>query len=286
MKKLSDGKEETHTYSGEYEIFPGTDLDDVISRMREIVAERLSKMEEAIGSGWVLVEIVDVKAHFASFTPLQGSSYVEPPDCITNKKAVINMLNTTDNECFKWCITRALNPIGKDSGRITHRLCEQSKIFDWTGVNFPTTFEDISKFEHNNQVSVKVLGCDDETKDIVHLRSGNGRYKLAVTLLPFEGHYCVVKNMSRLTSRQLVNNTVYFCDYCCYTHRKKDVVLKPQEQCTGDNVREPEQVMLKKGSTVKFKNYERTVEQPFVIYADFESRLKFTDVKKGKGTTL
>ena len=39
------------------------------------------------------------------------------------------------------------------------------------------------------------------------------------------------------------------------------------------------------GENVRFKNYERTVEQPFVVYADFESCLAQIDVKKGKSTT-
>ena len=43
--------------------------------------------------------------------------------------------------------------------------------------------------------------------------------------------------------------------------------------------------MPKKGSTVSFKNFERTVEQTFVIYANFESRLRSTDEKKGRSTT-
>ena len=241
-------------------------------------------MEAAVGSGWVLLKILSVKLHFATFKPLRGSSYIELPSWIKNKKAVVNILNKSDNECFKWCVTRALHPIGKNQERLTSKLREQSKIFDWTGVNFPTTFEDISRFEKNNNVSVKVLGCDDETKEIIYVRNGKGRYKLAVTLLLFEGHYCVVKNISRLTSRQIVDNKVYFCDYCCFTHREKLAVLKHQESCTGE-VLEPERIMPKKGSTVSFKNFKRTVEQPFVIYADFESRLRSTDEKKGSSTT-
>ena len=252
--------------------------------LRETISELMSKMEAAVGSGWTLLRIVNVKLRFATFKPLRGSSFVELPSWIKNKYAVINISNKTDNECFKWSVTRALHPIGRNPDRLTKKLREQSKIFDWTGVYFPTTFEDISRFKKNNKVSVKVLGCDDEAKEIIYLRNGKGRYKLAVTLLLFEGHYCVVKNMSRLSSRQLGDNAVYFCDYCCYTHRKKDTVLKHQELCTGE-VMELERVMPKEGSTVKFKNYERTVENPFVVYADFESKLKPTCEKKGGSTT-
>ena len=148
MRMLNNEMEDTHTfYSGEFEIFPGTDFDAVIEKMKKNIFENFEKMETAVGSGWALVKIRNLKLHFAEFKTLEGSSYVELPDWIKNKKAVINILNTTDSECFKWCITRAMNPIGKNQNLITKKLREQSKIFDWTGVNFPTSFEDISRFE-------------------------------------------------------------------------------------------------------------------------------------------
>ena len=218
---------------------------------------------------------------------MKGSRYVELPDWIKNKKAVINILNKTDNEYFKWCITRAMNPVGKGKKEnlITKKLREKSELFDWTGVSFPTSFEDISRFEENNKISVKVLGCDQETKDIVHFRNGNGRYKLAVTLLLFEGRYCLVRNMSRLASRQSRDGMTYFCDYCSFSNQVREKVFKHQESCSGE-VFEPECVFPSPGSFLKFKNCERSAEQPFVIYADFESRLHPTFDRKGIFTRL
>ena len=287
MRMLNDGREDTHTfYSGEFEIFPGTDLDDVIEKMKKNIFEKFEKMETAVGSGWALIKIQNLKLHFAEFKPMKGSSFVDLPDWIKKKKAVINILNKNDNECFKWCVTRAMNPLGKrkKENLLTKKLREQSKIFDWTGVNFPTSFEDIGRFEKNNLISVKVLGCDDSRREIVHLRNGNGRYKLAVTLLLFEEHYCLVRNVSRLASRQSRDGITYFCDFCSFSNRAKEKVLKHQGSCSGE-VLEPERVFPEPGTFLKFKNCERSAEQPFVIYAVFESRLKPMFEKKGGGTT-
>ena len=204
--------------------------------MFQRISEKFEKMETAVGSGWTLVKIQSLKLHFAEFKTLKGSSYVELPDWIKSKRAVINILNPTDNEYFKWCITRSVNPIGKGKKEnlITKKLRKQSELFDWTGLNFPTSFEDISRFEKNNLISVKVLGCDEETKEITHLRNGNGRYKFVVTLLLFEGHYCLVRNMSRLASRQSRDGITYFCDFCSFSNSVKSVVLKHQESCNGE----------------------------------------------------
>ena len=98
MRKTSHAKEAIHTFhSGEFEILQGTDIGEIILKMRETISERLSKMEASVGSGWVLLKIVNVKLHFANFKPLRGSSFVELPSWIKNKKAVVNILNKSDN---------------------------------------------------------------------------------------------------------------------------------------------------------------------------------------------
>ena len=284
MKKHSDGKEASHAfYFGEFEIFSGTNLDDVIEGMKKVIFEKFEKMETFVGSGWTLVKVQGLKLHFAEFKTFKGSSFVELPEWIKNKKAVVNILNTTYNECFKWCITRAMHPIGKKQNIITKKLREQSKIFDWTGVSFLTSFGEIDQFEKNNEISVKVLGC--EQQQIVHLRNGNGRYKLAVTLLLFEDHFWLVKNMSRLASRQSRDGITYFCDFCSFSNQVRQNVLEHQESCNGGPL-EPEREFPKPGTFLRFKNHERNVEIPFVIYADFESRLQPMLEKKGDSTTL
>ena len=298
MAKLGeDYKEDIFSfYSGEYEIFPGTDLNDVIRQMENTIVGRFVKLEQAVGSGWTLIGIMDVKMHFANYQPLSGSGYVKLPKKILAKKAVINIENKGDGRCFLDAMTVSLYPAAGIMGRVTPKLREQSRIFDVTNVSFPTTFDDIKVFEKNNSISVKVLGWDANTKEVVHLRSGNGRYKIAATLFLYEDHYCCVRNPSRLLSRQLGDEASHFCEHCCFNHRNKKAVEKHQEQCgkekgegseeTESNARKIyEAIMPDPNTKVRFKNYERTIEQPFFITADFESRLPTIEVKRGKGTT-
>ena len=112
-------------YSGEFEIFPGTDLNDILKQMESTIMERFAKLEQAVGSGWSLIGIIDVKMHFANYQPLAGSSYVKLPKVIRDKGAVVNIGNKDDNECFKYAVTQALNPVAKNAGRITKELKEQ-----------------------------------------------------------------------------------------------------------------------------------------------------------------
>jgi len=43
-------------------------------------------------------------------------------------------MENKDDQCFKWSITRALNPVERDTERITKILKVQSKKLNWVGI--------------------------------------------------------------------------------------------------------------------------------------------------------
>ena len=76
------------------------------------------------------------------------------------KKAIINLRND-DDECFKWAITQALNPVENHPERIDRKHRETSKTLNWEGLKFPVNLSDINKFEnHNSSISVDVFGYE------------------------------------------------------------------------------------------------------------------------------
>ena len=93
------------------------------------------------------------------YLPLGGSSYIPLPKFLAAKKAIINLKNE-DDECFKWSITRALNPV-KNAERIDKKRREKSEVPNWDGLKFPVNLSDINKFEnHNSSISVNVFGYE------------------------------------------------------------------------------------------------------------------------------
>ena len=64
--------------------------------------------------------------HTVKYEPLGGSSYITLPKSLAAKKAIINLKNE-DDKCFKWAITRALNPVEIHPERIGRELRETSK---------------------------------------------------------------------------------------------------------------------------------------------------------------
>ena len=132
-------------------------LDKMIARIEEVLANF-----QQSGSNWVFQEIQRLEIHFANWQPIRGSTFMPLPAKLKNKKGVINIKNE-DNQCFKWCIARALNPVDQNSNRLTKELVKQSKSFNWKGLKFPVDLKQIKIFETNNpSISINVFGFEDE----------------------------------------------------------------------------------------------------------------------------
>ena len=113
--------------------------------------------------------------HTVKYEPLGGSSYIPLPDFLAAKKAIIN-IKTEDDECFKWAITVALNPVEiKQSERIDRKLRETSKILNYVSLKFLVNLIDINNFEnHKFSISVNLFGYE---KMVYPLRISEHNYK-------------------------------------------------------------------------------------------------------------
>ena len=96
------------------------DIEPELSMSRQEILNAIDKWVSE-GSGWV-IERID--SHYINVTlckPLNGSSYIELPTELRNSKnGLINMKNK-DEECFRWCHIRHLNPQIKYPERIKKR---------------------------------------------------------------------------------------------------------------------------------------------------------------------
>ena len=88
-----------------------TRSNDLFSKMKENVLKSLAKFQRQ-GSNWRFHSVLSLDLRTVKHEQLGGSSYIPLPDFLAAKKAKVNLKNEND-ECFKWAITRALNPIEK-----------------------------------------------------------------------------------------------------------------------------------------------------------------------------
>ena len=80
-------------------ITESTDPHEIYQEMIDEIEEEIQKVEEAEGSGWVFVEVKNLTLHTSIWDPVNAGSYIDLPEALKNKKAIINMKNQ-DNKCF------------------------------------------------------------------------------------------------------------------------------------------------------------------------------------------
>ena len=88
-----------------------TNSNKQFSKMKETDLESLARLQRQ-GSNSRFHSVLSLDLHTAKYEPLGGSSYIPLSAFPAAKKAIINLRNE-DDECFKWGITRALNPVEK-----------------------------------------------------------------------------------------------------------------------------------------------------------------------------
>ncbi|WP_171479370.1 hypothetical protein, partial [Acinetobacter baumannii] len=95
------------------EFFQGSDMDEMLS---EMFAHIKTQVEHPAlpKSGFTLDYIMHLDIDFHKLVLTRGASYIELPDWIALKKAVINPKNG-DNECFKWAVIAAVHHIDIDA---------------------------------------------------------------------------------------------------------------------------------------------------------------------------
>ena len=260
----------------------GTDENEIYITMTDTILERIANLingSSGGGSGWVFYKIIKLELHTVSYRPLIGNIWIPLPNELADKKAIINMKNK-DNKCFVWCVKRALNPTNNHPERIDKELMEKEDDLNMEGIECPVSLKDISKFEKQNpEISFTVLGFNE--KDKVHpLRVSEHIYirKHNIILLLIErdgvNHYCLVKNSSRLSSKQISAHKggTHICFRCLnpfWTHKSLE---KHWEYCRNHEAVKIN--MPEKGTILRFKHHERSEKLPFIIYADTEALIK------------
>ena len=110
------------------------------------------------GSGWTICSIDEHYLNTVVYEPMKGNSYIPLPVKLQNSaKGLINIKNK-DNECFRWCHIRYLNPQNKDPQRVKIIDKEMVPKLNYQGVEFPVNVKHYSKIEEQNSININVFG--------------------------------------------------------------------------------------------------------------------------------
>ena len=249
------------TVTGEYRVMSNEILENVANFQRR-------------GSGWIFRKVLSMDIHLNKYEPLSGSSYIPLPKVLQSKKAIVNVKNEEDNECFKWSITTAIYTAKDHPENISKQLKENSEKFNWDGINFPASFKDIDNFEKlNPSVSVNVFGYEKEVYPLRITKRANDKTINLLLISERENqHYCWIKNMSRLLTSQISKHRTrrFYCLRCLNSFYTAESLEKHDLYCSNHDVVKVE-LPNEENNTLSFNNYNKSMRVPFVVYADFEA---------------
>ena len=139
-----------------------TEVDDIEPELNMSRQEILNTIDKWVseGSGWVIDRIDNHYINVTTYKALNGSSYIELPMELRNpKKGLINIKNK-DDECFRWCHIRDLNPQTKDPQRIKRVDKQFIGELNYKEIEFPVSQKQYNKIEKQNSIRINVFGYE------------------------------------------------------------------------------------------------------------------------------
>lgn len=99
------------------------------------------------GSVWTIFSLDEHYINTVISNPLKGSSYIQLPKELRNsEKGLINLKNK-DDECFRWCHIRHLNPQETNPQRIKKSGEKMIEQLNYEGIEFPVAVKQYNKIE-------------------------------------------------------------------------------------------------------------------------------------------
>ena len=251
------------------------------SEINEVLQTSRQELMKAIGqwisegSGWAILSVDGQYVNLTKYEPLKGSSYVKLPTELKNpKKRFINLKNE-DNECFRWCHIRYLNPQEKDPQRIKKADRRYIKNLNYEGIDFPLSKKDYDKVEKQNRIRINVF-CYNDKRESFPIHLSKEKFEDEMNLLLIEKdenkHYVLIKDFNKfMYNKTKHKERKHFCMHCMQCFSSERVLNDHKEICIIINGMQAI-TMPKKGSNIlKYKDFHRQQAVPFVIYTDFEA---------------
>ena len=148
------------------------------------------------GSGWTIKSVDSHYLNIVKYKPMNGSSYIQLPSELRNSmKGLINMKNE-DNECFRWCHIRHLNPQEKYPQRIKKTDKQYVEKLDYSNIDFPVNVKHYNKIEKQNSININVFGYEDEQPYPIYVSKEKYENHMELLLITGEGEELIMGNPS------------------------------------------------------------------------------------------
>ena len=172
------------------------DIEPKLSMSRQEILNVIDKWVSE-GSGWVIDRIDSHYMNVTLYKPLNSSSYIELPTELRNpKKGLINIKNK-DDECFRWCHIRHLNPQEKDPQRIKKEDKKMINELNYDEIDFPLSQKHYNKVEKQNSIRTNVFGYENGQPFPIHISKETFEDQMNLLLITKDDkkHYVLIKRL-------------------------------------------------------------------------------------------
>ena len=256
-----------------------TKVDDIEPELNISRQEILNTIDKWVseGSGWVIDRIDSHYLNVTLYKPLNGSSYIKLPAKLRNsRKGLINIKNE-DNECFRWCHIRHLNPQEKNPQRIKKEDKKMINELNYDGINFPVSQKHHNKVEKQNSIRINVFGYENGQPFPIHISKETFEDQMNISLITKDEkkHYVLIKDFNAFMYNQSKHKErKHFCMYCLQCFSSEKILANHVNNCLTINGAQAINMPKQGENILKFNNFHKQLPVPFVIYADFEAITK------------
>ena len=291
LKKKDDVESKPYFNTKMETVVDVNEIPKIFSSMKQSLKARLDSYQKE-GSGWVFNQTLGLYLNVHKYDPLKASSYIDLPPIIKNKQACINPKNK-DQKCFMWSILAQIHPTIVHPERISNYKNYENEL-NFNGIPFPVEIKNIGKFEKQNpDISINCFVSESETSLSIYpkyVTKEKGR-KHHVNLLHISkdqnSHYVLIKDFNKLMYTITKHKEKkHFCYYCLNHFSSQQILDKHIPDCCAINDIQKVTLPEEGKHLLTFRNFDKQLAAPIVIYADFECILPTYDsVPRDETTT-
>ena len=196
-------------------IIKPNDIEPELSMSRQEILNVIDKWVSE-GSGWVTDRIDSHYIKVTLYKPLTGSSYIELPMELRNSKTGLIYMKNEDEECFRWCHIRHLNPQIKFPERIKKEDKKMINELNYDGIDFPLSQKHYNKVEKQNSIRINVFGYEDGQPFPIHISKETFKDQMNLLLITKDEkkHYVLIKDFNAFMYNQSKHKErKHFCMY-------------------------------------------------------------------------
>ena len=164
---------------------------------------------------------------------------------------MINIKNK-DDECFRWCHIRHLNPQRKNPQRIKKDDKKYIGGLDYTNIEFPASQKQYDKIKKQNSIRINIFGYEKGQPFPIHISKEKFEDQMNLLLITKDEkrHYVLMKDFNMFMYNQSKHKErKHFCMYCLQYFSSESILVKHTNNCVTINGKQAIN-MPKKGENV------------------------------------